>query len=174
MQRSLLLIFTAFIAFAGGLGIQALTNKNSVDAGSAWQQLPKLTLPDLDGQPRDLLEWQGKTVVLNFWATWCPPCRKEIPEFIAVQNEFGDQGLQLIGIAIDELEPVAEYAQMSKINYPILLAGDSGMALAATWGNQVGAVPFTVIIAPDGSVLARHPGELTRAELLGHIKDFIR
>ncbi|MDT8406468.1 MAG: TlpA disulfide reductase family protein [Methylococcales bacterium] len=168
MRRSFLLIIAGVLAFAGGLGLQVYSADSS--AIGAWDDLPALRLPDLEGKPRQLDEWRGKILVLNFWATWCPPCRKEIPEFVALQQQYGSQGLQFVGIAIDAVEPVAEYAKMSNINYPMLIAGDAGMALAGQWGNQVGAVPFTVVIAPDGQVLARHPGELSRAELLAIIQ----
>jgi len=79
------------------------------------------TLPDLDGRQRDFSEWQGSNRVLNFWATWCAPCRKEIPLLKAFQDEHADAGVQVIGIAVDDLEPTLAFAEAAEFNYPALI-----------------------------------------------------
>ena len=89
-----------------------------------------INLPDVFGNIHSISEWQGKILIINFWATWCPPCRKEIPEFIALQEQYSAKGLQFIGIAIDDQDSVQEYLVSTKINYPMLIGGVTGIALA--------------------------------------------
>ena len=126
--------------------------------------LPAFTYPDLDGTERSLSEFEDKIVVLNFWATWCPPCRKETPEFVALQEEFGDR-VQFIGVAIDDEEPVREFADNFSVNYPILLGDMAAVAMSRSLGNRYEGLPFTVVAAPGGKVVLRHTGGLEREQL---------
>lgn len=119
------------------------------------------TLPDLTQTLRELSEWKGKVLVLNFWATWCPPCIEEIPAFVQWQEEYGENGLQFVGIAIDQEAAVVEFSAQLGINYPILMAGEAGLALTEKYGNRLKALPFTVIVSRQGDILLRHPGVFT-------------
>jgi len=127
---------------------------------------PEFSLPDLQGKPRNIKEWDGKYIVLNFWATWCPPCRKEIPEFIAMQKEYGESNLQFIGVAIDNEISVNQFALEMGINYPNLIAEMQGIELARKYGNAMGALPFSVIINPKGQIITRQVGLLERSKIL--------
>lgn len=126
---------------------------------------PPFALADLDGRLRSADEWDGKVLVVNFWATWCPPCRKEIPEFMALQEAHGDQGLQFLGIAIDEPDKVRAYAEDMGINYPLLVGEMDAIAVSKAYGNQIGALPYTAVVDRQGRLVYTHRGEMTREEM---------
>jgi peroxiredoxin len=108
--------------------------------------LPEFSLPDINGGIRDVREWHGKVLAINFWATWCPPCLKEIPEFIALQDKYAGQGLQFVGIALQGPEEVRDFIREHGMNYPVLVGELEVVDLARTLGNDMGALPYTVII----------------------------
>lgn len=134
---------------------------------------PAFSLPDIEGNSRDFSEWRGKHTLLNFWATWCAPCRREIPLLKTFQDEQGENGIQVIGIAVDYAEPVAEYAVAAEFNYPILVGQQEAMAVAESSGVEFIGMPFTMIVAADGELLNAHLGEI-HAEDLDHIADVLR
>ena len=167
MKRSTLIVTVAVIAFISGLSVRGLLSSPQTKPGQESQnQLPEFSLSGLDGKQHSIKEWQGQVLVLNFWATWCPPCLKEMPEFEAVQSEFAKKGLQVIGIALDDAEPVKEFIASKHITYPILLGEDQGMKIAHDLGNIVNTVPFTVIVNKNGLVLKRQMGVFTKEQLL--------
>ena len=126
--------------------------------------LPEFRLPDTSGKEVASNTWAGKVVVLNFWATWCPPCRNETPLFVELQDDFAGR-VQFIGIAIDDAEPVREFADNYRVNYPVLLGDMDAIAMSRRLGNHYEGLPFTVVARPGGEVVLRHAGELERAEL---------
>ncbi|MCB1948647.1 TlpA disulfide reductase family protein [Nitrosomonas sp.] len=109
-------------------------------------------LPDLNGVSQPVSQWKGDVIIANFWATWCTPCREEIPEFIEMQQEYQDQGLTFIGIAIDQKEKVVAYSREFGINYPVLIGGLSAMSLAEAAGNEMSVLPYTVIFDRQGNI----------------------
>lgn len=126
---------------------------------------PSFSLPDVSGTPHELSEWQGKNRILNFWATWCAPCRREIPLLKAFQDEQRGNGFQVIGIAVDFPEPVARYAEAAEFNYPILVGEQDAMALAESSGVEFVGLPFTMFVASDGELLGAYIGELHQSHL---------
>ena len=162
-KNTLLIIIASVIALSGGIISQRLLTTDRPQTAPAAIEF---SLPDLSGKQRNIKEWQGKILIINFWATWCPPCLKEIPEFIKIQDEFADKGLQFIGIAIDEKSAVEEYLNTLAINYPQLIAGDTGITLSHQLGNIVNAVPFTLIVNQQGQIIHRQPGELSREKII--------
>lgn len=132
---------------------------------------PVFNLPDTDEKMHTISEWYGKTLVINFWATWCQPCLKEIPEFIALQNQFEKKNVQFIGIAIDDLAAVSRYKNEIKINYPVLISSEwEGFNLAEQLGNVSNTVPYTVIFNPEGRMIFHYSGAVKKEDLLKIIK----
>ena len=137
------------------------------DAGSGIGNLSLLpaSLIDLTGRPRRLSEWRDRILVCNFWATWCAPCREEIPLLMAAREKYASMGLEIVGIAIDNGPKVVDFTASFKISYPILLAEVDGLDMMRKLGNSVGGLPYTVIADRQGVVLYRklgafHPGDL--------------
>lgn len=166
--KNLLLLITAVLALMGGYWIaQSMRPPEQATTTLTYGggELIDFTLPDVEGKKRSLHEWRGKIIVLNFWATWCPPCREEIPLFISLQKKHSADDLQVIGVAIDTLTAVMVYRQSVRINYPILIGDDNTLDLVARYGNRMGSLPYTVIIDRNGSIVARKLGEITQLEL---------
>lgn len=126
---------------------------------------PSFQLADMSGDLRDFSEWDGKHRLLNFWATWCAPCRREIPILKAFQDAHGASGLQVLGIAVDFMEPVIEYAEEARFNYPILVGEQDAMAVAESSGVDFIGLPFTMLVAADGELIGTHMGEIHQEQL---------
>ena len=134
------------------------------DTSATAQTAPDFRLNTLDGGTFHLDAHRGEVVVLNFWATWCPPCRREIPDFVALQRELGDEGLQFVGVALERSagpDEVRAFADRMKINYPIGLGDGS---IAQKYGGVRG-LPMTFIIGPDGTIREHVPGMTTKERL---------
>ncbi len=116
-------------------------------------------------------EWAGDLVVVNFWATWCAPCRKEIPGFITLQERYAGERVQFVGIALDQLDAVRGYAEEEGINYPLLIGEEAVFQYMRALGNTIGALPFSAIIGRDGRVLTTHQGEWARDAVDGAIRE---
>ena len=125
---------------------------------------------DIGGKPATLNRWQGKVLILNFWATWCPPCRQEIPSFNKLQQRFGSRQVQVVGISMETPEKVAQFARSAGINYPLLTGGNDALRLSKELGNARLGLPYTVIINPLGQVVFRKVGLLIEAEMLEMLK----
>jgi thiol-disulfide isomerase/thioredoxin len=137
------------------------------------QTLPDFTLGDLDGKPRSILSWPGKSMIVNFWATWCAPCRKEIPLLRELQKQHGAEGFQVVGIAVDIREDVVKYAQEMGIDYPILTGEQDGLDAVNKFGQGSIGFPFTVFTDNQGRVVLFHLGEIKKEQadvLLGAVR----
>ncbi len=128
------------------------------------------TLPDLRGHERSIQDWKGKVRIVNFWATWCPPCREEIPEFIRAQRRYGPKGLQIIGIAVDRTSRVIAFYRARNMNYPVLLGEGAGPELMAKYGDSEGGLPYSIILNRQGHIVARKLGAFTETELNDTLK----
>lgn len=134
---------------------------------------PLFKLKDLEDKVRDVKEWDGQVLMINFWATWCPPCRREMPAFIELQEKYQDKGFTIIGIALDEKQAVIDFTDPMGMNYPILLAEQEGIVLAKAYGNRLGVLPYTVIVDRKGNIIHRQRTELSFEQVEGMIKPLL-
>ena len=164
--QAVLFVAVAVVALAGGAMFRAASREApAVPPPASAASLMEAALPDLTGQSQPLSQWKGKVLVVNFWATWCAPCREEIPALIRVQDKLGGKGLQIIGIAIDQLDRVKPYASEMRVNYPVLVGELDAMDLARQAGNQLGALPFTVVLDRAGRPVRTELGGLNHEKL---------
>ena len=160
LRAKAILASVAILAVAAGIGL-ALWNPAPQRADGLFA----LTLPDAEGVTQRLGQWQGKVVVVNFWATWCEPCREEMPEFVRVQRELGPKGLQFVGIAVDQPDKVAAFAKELGLNYPALVGGYDAMELSRNLGNHLVALPFTIVIDRRGAIAYTQLGPIKKGQL---------
>jgi len=167
MRKSAAITLTVAVgAVAIALGAYIGLRHYGPDApGDGAAALAQTELPDLTGQRTTLAAWQGKVRVVNFWATWCTPCRQEIPGLIAVQRKLAANGVQIVGIAVDNADKVRDYAKEMGINYPILVAGMEGATLSRMVGNRTGALPFTIVLDRAGNAVQSHLGLISADQL---------
>jgi thiol-disulfide isomerase/thioredoxin len=171
LRKKLLLLGAALVAVFAGYELGQLWRLP--EPAKPLAQMTEFVLPDLEGKSHNIKEWRGNLILLNFWATWCPPCREEMPLLTAMQERYGSQGLQIIGVAIDRAEAVNEYRRTMRINYPSLLGGYDAGDILAQYGNTKGALPYSVFITPQGQVAARKFGAYTSGELESLIQSFL-
>jgi thiol-disulfide isomerase/thioredoxin len=162
-------IFLAVALLAGVFGFYlSRGNRNSPASDAAAQALILAPLSDLNGNSQVMSRWRGKVLVVNFWATWCAPCREEIPVLMSVQHVYATNGVQFVGIAIDNISKVRDYAAEMHIDYILLMGGIEALVLSKDLGNRAGTLPFTVVLDRSGKVVYAHAGAVTEA-ILGPI-----
>jgi thiol-disulfide isomerase/thioredoxin len=142
----------------------AVPEDSSPSGAGVGDALPAIRLNDIKGETRDLTEWSGRTLLINFWATWCAPCRNEMPLLEQFQQSQDPARLQVIGIAIDRRDPVIQFLGETGVTYPNLV-GEMDATRAAEQFAEAFALPLSVVAAPDGTVLAVHMGELKATDL---------
>ena len=144
------------------ISIITQSDLNAKERRILGKTIPAISLENIEGQKQSLDQWQGKLIVINFWATWCLPCLKEIPLLNQFQKEYAIDGLQIIGIAIDNKLAVKKFIKKTPILYPNLL-GNAQVTLK--FGNQAGLLPYTVIINQKGKIVEVASGMLTKKYL---------
>lgn len=180
MHKSVLVLIGILCAIAGATGgfflYQGIhfDKKPPVQVAQAIpMQRQDFTLPDLQGNLRTAKEWEGKVMIINFWATWCAPCRREMPALAELYKTYKHKGLTIIGIALDTPSNVQNFVNDIKINYPILIAENEGISLAKAYGNQFGVLPYSVVIDRSRNIVQRHAGELIYNEVEVLIKPLL-
>ena len=170
-KQIILYSFVAIIALGAGSFIRSLitdsyqTELTGDESLQGAQAVLATQLPDLDGTEQAVSQWLGKVIVVNFWATWCTPCREEIPEFIEAQKKYGDQGLLFVGIAIDQLDRVQMFSKEFGINYPVLVGSINTWSLLEAAGNRMSALPYTVVIDRSGNLVENYLGRVDMKKL---------
>ena len=174
MKNTLIFIVAITIAGSSGFALQKYLNQPQIQKQNnpaIGSLRPEFAAMDLKGEMRNIKEWDGKVILLNFWATWCPPCLKEIPDFIELQKAYGNQDVQIIGIALDDEEAVKKYALETGMNYPTMVVETEGVTLAKRYGNHMGALPYTAIINRNGEISDTITGELSKKRAKALLKE---
>ena len=169
MKRiKLWLILAAVALLAAVAGYRSgLIGKGAEDQNASGppSEIFKLVLTDLNGQRQSLEQWRGKVVVVNYWATWCLPCREEMPGFSRLQDKYRDKGVQFIGISIDTADKIVEFQKTTPVSYPLLM-GDMGvMENSAQLGNTRQALPFTAVFDTQGRLFSTKLGRVAEPQL---------
>jgi thiol-disulfide isomerase/thioredoxin len=154
----------ALTALAAGLWV-GISRQGALPEVKPSEALFALSLPDLQKKMQSLAQWRGKVLVVNFWATWCVPCREEIPVFVKLQTKYGSKNLQFVGISIDQHDKTSEFANSFKINYPTLIGTFDAIEVSRQAGNLRGVLPYTVILDHQGRIVATAIGGLTQEKL---------
>jgi len=162
-------ILTGYYLFGRSESKASSPMMHTLPPGNITGIAPGFTLPDLNGKPVSLADFKGRVVVLDFWATWCPPCRREIPDFIKLQTEYGSKSVQIVGIALDEPGKVQEFARQNGMNYPVLLGTQE---ISVKYGGIEG-IPTTFIIDKNGKIANRFEGFRPRAVFEEEIKKLL-
>jgi thiol-disulfide isomerase/thioredoxin len=151
MNRWLAIVAVAAVGLLLGIAGWQAVNEGGTKTRTS---LMGSSFPDLEGKLQTLSQWRGKIMVINFWATWCPPCRDEIPAFIRAQEKYREHGVVFVGIALDSRDKVKAFAQSFGMNYPVLIGGLDAAEAARAAGNRYGGLPFTVILDRSGKTSA--------------------
>jgi thiol-disulfide isomerase/thioredoxin len=170
-RANFLIVLVAIVGAALGLTVSsrmdhfvAAPASAAVDVLKPGDARADLDLVDMDGKPRHLSEWDGKLVLVNFWASWCGPCREEMPLLDAAHEKLAGRGLQVVGIAIDDADAVQDFLKDNPVRYPILLSDESDAA-SLRFGDTRSVLPFSVLIGRDGKLLAQRSGNFSEAGL---------
>ena len=169
MKRSQLLLISVAVATSALLGV-AYHLGSAPPSAPEWSaegvaQLFAARLDDSSGKAQPIAQWRGKTLVVNFWAAWCPPCREEMPIFSRLQAKYAANGVQFVGIALDTADNVNRFTQQQTVGYPLLIGGASGGELAQQLGNASLALPYTVVLGATGEVRLARLGRVGEEEL---------
>lgn len=134
---------------------------------------PSFEFKDTEGDLIKSSNLDGKVLLVNFWATWCPPCKKEMPAFIELQEQYAEQGFQIVGIALDDEDSVRDFADALGVNYPVMAAEYEGIALSREYGNHIGALPFSAFVDRNGKITKTQIGEISKQQVEDIIKPLL-
>lgn len=165
-RRRWLMSAVAGAAALGGAGVAWQRYQPQAMAPGAESSLWPLTFSTPEGTSLPMTSLQGKPMLLNFWATWCPPCVEELPLLSAFFKENAAKGWQVVGLAVDQVDPVKRFLAKTPVTFPVAMAGMPGIEISKSLGNLSGGLPFTVVLGSDGRVAHRKMGKVTPADLL--------
>jgi len=169
MGNRLLLGGIALVSLLAGAGffklLQPLPAQPASASATSNIELHSIPLTDLDGRQTLLKDWDGEILLVNFWAPWCAPCRREIPTLIEIQRDYAPRGVRVLGIAFDGEQQVRRFAEEYRINYPLFLSGNHTAMYNIAFDNPSGSLPYTALLDRDQRILFQHNGELTAQQL---------
>ena len=170
MNRNLLqLAVIGLVSMLGGALLFNLLQSDSSEiepvSADTPIELQAIPLFDLSGQQTTIGDWEGNILIVNFWAPWCAPCRREVPSLIKIHQELAQQGVRVLGIALDSEPQVSRFAADYQINYPLFLGGNRTAMYNAAFGNPSGSLPFTALLDRDQRIVFQHNGELSSERL---------
>ena len=163
-RRNWLIAGCALAAAAGGFALRRRGEKGAA-IGKGVDALLALELPDPDGSLQSMTQWRGKVLVVNFWATWCQPCREEIPALLRIAKKHAGKNIQIIGIAVDSADKVKQFAEEFTIDYALLIGGLESIELSRQLGNRASALPFTAVLDHSGTLVRTHLGQISEQDL---------
>lgn len=167
MLKTVLLYLLAAIAIIlAGLAVRHFVLTPTIAPESiATHTFFAAEFPGLTGEQQAMSQWKGKTIIVNFWATWCPPCLEEMPELSNLYTKYQAENLVVLGISSDELDKIREFSKETPVSYPLLSGDVDAMNISESLGNNKGVLPYTVIIAPDGNIAKTYFGLVNQAIL---------
>lgn len=160
----------AILATGAGFFVYRATLPDRLAGADAVDELMRLQLPDISGKEQNFAQWRGKVLIVNFWATWCEPCREEIPVLMRVQANHASNGVQTVGISVDSVDKVREFAIQYRIRYPLVIASMGAIDLTRRLGNKAAGLPYTVVVDKSGRAVKTHLGGISEAELESAIR----
>lgn len=158
-------LVVAAAALWAGLSLNRAVAPSPISDPAAVSQLMVLRLADASGVVQPMAQWKGRIIVVNFWATWCPPCREEMPGFERLSRKFAAKGVQFVGISIDSVEKVRSFAAEAGITYPLLIGDAAAFDLVRGLGNPSQGLPFTIILDRTGAPLRLKLGRMSEDDL---------
>ena len=159
-----LVVAAAMLATGAGFFVYRATLSNRSVAEAA-AELMRLRLPDVAGKDQRFAQWRDKVLIVNFWATWCEPCRDEIPVLLRAQAKHASNSVQIVGISIDSVDKVRQFAIEYRIGYPLVIGGMEVIDLTRRLGNTAAGLPYTVVLDRTGRVVTTHLGGISELEL---------
>ena len=170
MHRTRVLVLAAAILAtgAGFFAYRATLSDRSV--AEAVAELMRLRLPDVFGKEQSLAQWRHKVLIVNFWATWCEPCQEEGPVLLRIQAKYASNGVQIVGISLDSVDKVRQFAIEYRIGYPLIVGSMQIIDLTRRLGNKAAGLPYTVVLDRSGRVVKTHLGGISEVELESAIR----
>jgi peroxiredoxin len=166
LKTALLYLSAAFLIILSGLAVRHYVLSPTIAPETiATHTFFAAEFLDLSGEPQAMSQWKGKTIIVNFWATWCPPCLEEMPELSDLYTKYQADNLIVLGISSDELDKIRAFAKETPVSYPLLSGDVDAMNISESLGNNKGVLPYTVVIAPDGQIAKTYFGLVNQAIL---------